>query len=149
VFSSITWAHIPDEKRKALQPKSEKCIFVGYSEDFKGYKILQPHCNEIIIRRDVKFDENLLVYKPNSTIVPSSTYDPSLVFVPSFVPILVSSSYDDSEDENPPPYAHLPPDESIEPEPTLTPLLPRWVHSTREETGDIVDDLSYQRQTHS
>ena len=25
------WAHIPDEKWKALQPKSEKCIFVGYS----------------------------------------------------------------------------------------------------------------------
>jgi hypothetical protein len=37
VFGSITWAHIPDEKRKALQPKSEKCIFVGYSEDVKGY----------------------------------------------------------------------------------------------------------------
>jgi hypothetical protein len=30
VFGSIAWAHIPDEKRKALQPKSEKCIFVGY-----------------------------------------------------------------------------------------------------------------------
>jgi hypothetical protein len=35
VFGSIAWAHIPDEKRKALQPKSEKCIFVGYSEDVK------------------------------------------------------------------------------------------------------------------
>ena len=43
VFGSITWARIPDEKRKALQPKSEKCIFVGYSEDLKGYIILQPH----------------------------------------------------------------------------------------------------------
>jgi hypothetical protein len=60
VFGSIAWAHIPDEKRKALQPKSEKCIFVGYSEDVKGYRLLQTHCNEIIIRRDVKFDENLL-----------------------------------------------------------------------------------------
>jgi hypothetical protein len=49
-----------DEKRKALQPKSEKCIFVGYFEDVKGYRLLQPHSNEIIIRRDVKFDEGLL-----------------------------------------------------------------------------------------
>jgi hypothetical protein len=57
---SIAWAHIPDEKKKALQPKSEKCIFVGYSEDVKGYRILQSNCNEIIIRRDVKFDENIL-----------------------------------------------------------------------------------------
>jgi hypothetical protein len=29
-FGSIAWAHIPDEKRKVLQPKSEKCIFVSY-----------------------------------------------------------------------------------------------------------------------
>jgi hypothetical protein len=66
VFGSEAWAHIPDEKRKALQPKSEKCIFVGYSEDVKGYRLLQPHSNEIIIRRDVKFDENLSTCEPNS-----------------------------------------------------------------------------------
>jgi hypothetical protein len=36
-FGSVAWAHIPDEKRKDLHPKSEKCIFVGYSEDVKGY----------------------------------------------------------------------------------------------------------------
>jgi transposase InsO family protein len=56
VFGSIAWAHILDEKRKALQPKSEKCIFVGYSEDVKDYRLIQTHCNEIIIRSDVKFD---------------------------------------------------------------------------------------------
>jgi hypothetical protein len=71
VFGSIAWAHIPDEKRKTLQRKSEKCIFVGYSKDVKGYRLLQPHCNEIIIRRDVKFDENILSYEPNSVFVPS------------------------------------------------------------------------------
>jgi hypothetical protein len=36
VFGSIEWSHIPDDKMKALQPKSEKCIFFGYFEDFKG-----------------------------------------------------------------------------------------------------------------
>ena len=40
VFGSEAWAHIPDEKQKALQPKSEKCIFVGYYEDVKGYRLL-------------------------------------------------------------------------------------------------------------
>jgi hypothetical protein len=73
VFASIAWAHIPYEKRKDLHLKSEKCIFFGYSEYVKGYRLLQPYCNEIIIRRDVKFDENILVCEPNSTIVPSST----------------------------------------------------------------------------
>ena len=127
VFGSIAWAHIPDEKRKALQPKSEKCIFVGYSEDAKGYILLQSHCNEIIIRRDVKFDENLLAYEPNLAIVPSSACEPSSPFVPSYD--LVYSSDDDNEDENPPLPTHPPPYES-EPEPTPTPSLPRWVRST-------------------
>jgi hypothetical protein len=65
--------------------------------------------------------------------------------VPSYVPILVSSLYGDSEDENPPPPAHLPPNDSIEHEPTPTSLLPRWVHSTQEVVDDIVGDPSYQR----
>jgi hypothetical protein len=82
--------------------------------------------------------------------VPSSAYDPSSMFVPSFVPILVSSSSDDdTEDENTPPPAHLPLDNSIEHEPTPTPLLPRWVHSTRKEIGDLVGDPFDQRRTHS
>jgi hypothetical protein len=142
VFGSIAWAHIPNEKRKALQPKSEKCIFVGYSEDVKGYRLLQPHCNEIILRRDVKFDENLLICEPNSTVVPSSAYEPSSAFVPSFVPILVSSLDDESEDENTPLPADIPPNESFEPEQAPVPPLPRWVCSTQEATGDLVDDPS-------
>jgi hypothetical protein len=140
VFDSIAWAHIPDEKRKALQPKSEKCIFVGYSKDVKGYILLQPQFNEIMIRRDVNFDENILAYEPNLTFVPSLACEPNSAVVPSlacdpsstFVPssVLVSSSDDDSEDENPPPLAHLPPNESFEPELTPYPSLPRWVRST-------------------
>ena len=59
MFGCEAWAHILDEKQKALQPKSEKCIFVGYSKDAKGYRLLQPHSHDIIIIRDVKFDENL------------------------------------------------------------------------------------------
>jgi hypothetical protein len=114
VFGSIAWPHILDEKRKALHPKSEKCIFFGYSEGIKGYILLQPHCNEMIIKRDVKFDENILAYEPNSKIVPSSTCDPSSIFLPSSIPIMVSSLDDDSEDENPPPPSHVPSNESIE-----------------------------------
>jgi hypothetical protein len=155
VFGSIAWDHIFYEKRKALQPKSEKCIFVGYSEDFKGYRLLQLHCNEIIIIRDVEFDENILAYEPNSTFVPSLAYEPNSMFVSSsacepsstFVhsSVLVFSSDGDSENEKPPPPSHLPPDESfeLEPTPSLTPTLPRWVRSTREAVGDLVGDPSY------
>jgi hypothetical protein len=79
----------------------------------KGYQILQTHSNEIIIRRYIKFDENILACEPNSTLVPSSSCEPYSTFEPYFVPILVSSLDDDSEDENPPLLVHLPPDESV------------------------------------
>ena len=112
MFGSEAWAHIPDEKRKALQPKSEKCIFVGYSEDVKGYKLLQPHSHDIIIRRDVKFDKNILACEPNLAGVPSLPCDPASTIVPSSTSNFIDKfptpvSDDDSEDENPPPLAHV------------------------------------------
>jgi hypothetical protein len=89
VFGSVAWAHIPVEKRKALHPKSEKSIFVEYFEYVKGYKLIQPRSNEIIIRIDVKLDENLLAYQPSLAFVPSSTCKPYSTFVSSSIPILV------------------------------------------------------------
>jgi hypothetical protein len=82
--------------------------------------------------------------------VPSSACESYSTFVPYFVPILVSSSsYDDNEDENRPPPAHPPLDESIKLEPAPTPPLPRWAHSTREAASDLVGDPSNQRRTSS
>ena len=86
--------------------KSEKCIFVGYSEDVKGYILLQNHSHDIIIRTDIEFDENLLACEPNLAGVPSLACEPDSVIVPSSsssnfldrFPTPISD--DDSEDEN-------------------------------------------------
>ena len=40
IFGSRAWDRIPIEKKKALQPQSQECLFVGYSEDSKGYKLI-------------------------------------------------------------------------------------------------------------
>ena len=57
IFSSIAYSHIPDERRKKLDDKSEKCIIVTYSERFKVYKIYNPITKKLVIIRDVKFDK--------------------------------------------------------------------------------------------
>ena len=49
VFGSEACAHISDEKHKALEPKSENCIFVGYSKDVKGYRLLYPNSKELLL----------------------------------------------------------------------------------------------------
>jgi len=35
VFGCIAYVHVPDEKRLKLDPKAEKCIFIGYSPNKK------------------------------------------------------------------------------------------------------------------
>jgi hypothetical protein len=64
-------------------------------------------------------------------------------------PILISSSYDDRKDENPPLLGHLPLIGSIEHEPTSIPQLSRWVCATSEATCDLVGDPTEQCHTHS
>ena len=60
IFGSKAWARIPTEKRKALQPLSQECLFVGYSEDSKGYKLINLSTNKSFIERCVQFEEEPL-----------------------------------------------------------------------------------------
>ena len=77
-----------------------------------------------------------LACEPDLVIVPSSSSSNFLDMFPT------PFSDDESEDENPPPPAHVPPISSA-------PMLPRWVHSTCEAAGDLAGDPRDQRQTGS
>ena len=59
VFGSTAWARILLDKRRALQPQSVECIFIGYPDESKGFKLLDINTKQIIIKRNVKFDEPL------------------------------------------------------------------------------------------
>ncbi|TXG46384.1 hypothetical protein EZV62_028112 [Acer yangbiense] len=57
IFGCVAYAHIPDEKRKKLDDKGEKYVFLGVSEHSKAYKLFNPSTNKIVTSRDVIFDE--------------------------------------------------------------------------------------------
>jgi hypothetical protein len=57
IFGSEVYAHIPKEKRRKWDQKGRKGIFVGYSEETKGYRICFDE-REISISRDVIFKES-------------------------------------------------------------------------------------------
>jgi hypothetical protein len=57
-FGCIAYTHIPSELRKKLDDRSEKCIFNGYSETSKAYRLYNPISKKVILNRDVKFLEN-------------------------------------------------------------------------------------------
>jgi hypothetical protein len=57
VFGCITYVHVHDEKRLKLDLKADKCIFIGYSLEQKGYRCFNPSTRKLQVNRDVVFDE--------------------------------------------------------------------------------------------
>jgi hypothetical protein len=56
IFGSLCYRHIPDEKRRKLDNKSEQLILIGY--DATGaYKMYNPKNQKVVISRDVVVDE--------------------------------------------------------------------------------------------
>ncbi|XP_057529719.1 probable WRKY transcription factor 47 [Amaranthus tricolor] len=56
VFGCVAYAHIPKENRKKLDKKGEKCIFIGYSHETKGYRLYKPESKQLIISRGTKLE---------------------------------------------------------------------------------------------
>ncbi|KAH9779421.1 hypothetical protein KPL71_007705 [Citrus sinensis] len=48
------------QERTKLDPKSRRCIFLGYADGVKGYRLWDPTAHKIIISRDVIFIEDQL-----------------------------------------------------------------------------------------
>lgn len=55
IFGSEVYVHVPKQRRKKLDAKAKKCIFIGYDKDVKGYRVLDPKTNKVEVARDVKF----------------------------------------------------------------------------------------------
>ena len=53
IFGCQVYAHIPKVKRRKLDPKAEKLVFVGYSESSKGYRLLNVSNDKITLSRDI------------------------------------------------------------------------------------------------
>lgn len=61
VFGCKAMMHIVKQKRKKFDAKSKECIMVGYAENSKAYRLLDPETNRIHISRDVIFLENEVI----------------------------------------------------------------------------------------
>jgi len=57
VFRCDAYVHVPKEKQTKLDSKFEKCIFIGYKDGLKGYKLWNPVTRKVVYSRDVVFRE--------------------------------------------------------------------------------------------
>jgi hypothetical protein len=63
VFGCDAYVHVPKENRSKLDKKAKKCIFIGYKDGLKGYKLWNLETKKVVYRRDVVFREMMDVFK--------------------------------------------------------------------------------------
>ncbi|KAG8477517.1 hypothetical protein CXB51_031022 [Gossypium anomalum] len=67
IFGCPAYAHVDNGK---LEPRSIKCVFLGYKAGVKGYKLWCPENRKVVISRDVVFYETAML--PNLSLKDSS-----------------------------------------------------------------------------
>ena len=58
IFGCISFAHVPEKLRKKLDDRSEKYIFIGYSDQSKAYILFNPITKKFVVSQNVKFLED-------------------------------------------------------------------------------------------
>lgn len=82
VFGCIAYAMVPDAKRGKLDAKGTKCLFLGYCEGTKAYRLMCVETKKIIRSRDVVFVEDSTSVGHGLEMSPSGSSEaPSLVLV--------------------------------------------------------------------
>lgn len=60
MFGCTAYAKVPDAVRRKLDEKAIQLVFVGYEDNTKGYRLLNPSTCKITVSRDVVFIEDRL-----------------------------------------------------------------------------------------
>jgi hypothetical protein len=137
----------PLKKRKALDPQSIECIFVGYPNGVKGHKLIDLYSDRLIIERSFQFKESV-------SYVPQQQHANTFVLRPIRDDEHAHAKYSsdessDSEDSDDPntdsvhsgvDSMHLDVDVELE-------KRPKWAHTTLQDVGDLVGDPTDTRKT--
>lgn len=80
VFGCQVMVHIPKQKRKKFDAKSNECIMVGYSDTSKAYRVFDPVTEKVIVSRDVTFIENKVISYHNNSKINDNTITGDEIF---------------------------------------------------------------------
>jgi hypothetical protein len=66
VFGCLCYVSTQDNHRSKLDPRARKCVYLVIKPGMKGYIAFDLHNHEIIVSRNVHFEETIFPYPINS-----------------------------------------------------------------------------------
>src|ERR1700761_4007116 len=94
VFGCTAYVHIKKDQRKGLSSHTQKCVFIGYPQEYKAWLFYNPITRKQIISKDAEFDER---YFPGLSRKPDVHPFPTLVPPPSTAPFYSIDDEDDAD----------------------------------------------------
>lgn len=68
IFGCTVYSHVPSQKSTKLEPIAKKGVFVGSNKTSKAYRIYIPSLRKVVVRRDVKFEEDRTFIKSHDPL---------------------------------------------------------------------------------
>lgn len=65
IFGTKCYNHVPEEKRKKLDPKAIKCIMLGFANSSFSYRLWDIEQRKVVIGRNVRFNEKAIFERLN------------------------------------------------------------------------------------
>jgi hypothetical protein len=75
VFGCTCYPNLSATTSHKLDPRSAKCVFLGYSSHHKGYRCLDLLSNRVILSRHVVFDESTFPFAEQQPTASSQDFD--------------------------------------------------------------------------
>ncbi|MCO5567662.1 hypothetical protein L7F22_021356 [Adiantum nelumboides] len=92
VFGCSAFVHIPKEKRRKLDFKSRKLLFLGYSAESDAYRLYDPDTRTTTVSRDVVFDESFITSAEGAAAQPIPILPPPSLPDPPASPVITPST---------------------------------------------------------
>lgn len=62
VFGCLAYAHVPERDRNKLSARARRCVFIGYADDSRQWRLYDPSSRTVFDSRDVRFIEHVRGY---------------------------------------------------------------------------------------
>ncbi|KAK1431722.1 hypothetical protein QVD17_08299 [Tagetes erecta] len=152
VFGCACYPNLSATITNKLQPRSTRCIFLGYPSDFRGYRCFDLVTGRVYISRHVVFDESTFPSAESNSPHPYTFLDDDIIHHPVAFPPPPNPPTPSTEPPTPSPTHASPPPPTAahsQPPPSPPPTTNHHSMQTRAKSGVHKPNIKYNLHTNT